>query len=73
MTRYDLNMRRFHERLREVHGIQLSYAWVQTALQAGPASTRTLMAGWRSAIESKGLSGALSSDPGNRRPRRLFR
>lgn len=24
---YDLNMRHFHEKLREEHGIELSYAW----------------------------------------------
>jgi len=30
---YDLNMRHFHEKLREQHGIQLSYTWVQKALQ----------------------------------------
>ena len=30
---YDLNMRHFHEKLREEHGIELSYTWVQQALQ----------------------------------------
>ena len=30
---YDLNMRHFHEKLREEHGIELSYTWVQKALQ----------------------------------------
>src|SRR5215475_893348 len=30
---YDLNIRHFHEKLREEHGIQLSYTWVQKALQ----------------------------------------
>lgn len=30
---YDLNMRHFHEKLREEHGIELSYSWVQKALQ----------------------------------------
>jgi transposase len=29
----DLNMRHFHEKLREEHGIELSYTWVQQALQ----------------------------------------
>jgi transposase len=29
----DLNMRHFHEKLREEHGIRLSYTWVQQALQ----------------------------------------
>jgi len=32
-TYYDLNIRHFHEKLREQHGIEVSYTWVQTALQ----------------------------------------
>ena len=30
---FDLNIRHFHEKLRELHGIRLSYTWVQKALQ----------------------------------------
>ena len=30
---FDLNVRHFHEKLREVHGIRLSYTWVKLALQ----------------------------------------
>jgi transposase len=30
---FDLNVRHFHEKLRERHGIQLSYTWVKQALQ----------------------------------------
>ena len=30
---FDLNMRHFHEKLREEHKIELSYTWVQQALQ----------------------------------------
>src|SRR5215467_14242830 len=30
---YDLNIRHFHEKLGEEHGIELSYTWVKTALQ----------------------------------------
>src|SRR6201986_5516009 len=30
---FDLNMRHFHEKLKEEHGIDLSYTWVQKALQ----------------------------------------
>ena len=30
---FDFNVQHFHEKLREVHGIQLSYTWVKTALQ----------------------------------------
>ena len=32
-TYYDLNIRHFHEKLREEHAIRLSYTWVQKALQ----------------------------------------
>jgi transposase len=32
-TYYDLNIRHFHEKLGEEHGIELSYTWVQQALQ----------------------------------------
>jgi transposase len=30
---FDLNVRHFHEKLREGHGIELSYTWVKLALQ----------------------------------------
>jgi transposase len=30
---FDFNVQHFHEKLREVHGIGLSYSWVKTALQ----------------------------------------
>jgi len=30
---FDLNVRHFHEKLREEHGIELSYSWVKQALQ----------------------------------------
>ena len=30
---FDFNVQHFHEKLREEHGIQLSYTWVKTALQ----------------------------------------
>jgi transposase len=32
-TYFDLNIRHFHEKLNEEHGIKLSYTWVQKALQ----------------------------------------
>ncbi len=39
---FDLNMRHFHEKLKEDHGIELSYSWVQKALQgAGLVSKRS--------------------------------
>jgi transposase len=38
---FDLNMRHFHEKLRDEHQIRLSYTWVQKALQgAGLVATR---------------------------------
>jgi transposase len=38
---FDLNMRHFHEKLRDDHQIELSYTWVQQALQgAGLAAKR---------------------------------
>ncbi|MGA2711606.1 MAG: helix-turn-helix domain-containing protein [Bryobacteraceae bacterium] len=38
---FDLNMRHFHEKLGPRHGIDLSYTWVQKALQgAGLAAKR---------------------------------
>ena len=39
---FDLNMRHFHEKLKEEHGMELSYTWVQSALQgAGLVSKRS--------------------------------
>jgi transposase len=37
---FDLNMRHFHEKLEEEHGIQLSYTWVQKALQGAGLAPR---------------------------------
>jgi transposase len=126
-TYFDLNVRHFHEKLSEEHGIKLSYTWVQKALQGAglvargkrrgkhrrrrerrplpgmllhidgskhqwfgderwydlivilddatseiyyaqlveEESTRTVMAGLREVIESKGLFCALYSDRGS--------
>ena len=47
---FDLNVRHFHEKLREEHQIQLSYTWVKTALQGaglvarGPKARRASQA-----------------------------
>ena len=50
-TYYDLNMRHFHEKLCEVHGIQLSYTWVQKALQgAGLVAKRSKRADRKSVV-----------------------
>jgi hypothetical protein len=35
-TYFDLNMRHFHENLRDEHRIRLSYGWVKQALQGAP-------------------------------------
>jgi len=37
---YDLNIRHFHEKLKEEHGIELSYTWVQKALQGAGLVTK---------------------------------
>jgi transposase len=50
----DLNVRHFHEKLREAHGIELSYTWVKLALQG---------AGWVKAGRKRGVHR-------KRRPRR---
>jgi len=42
---YDLNIRHFHEKLREEHQIQLSYTWVQKALQGAGLVTKRLKRG----------------------------
>lgn len=38
---HDLNVRHFHEKLREEHGITLSYTWVKQALQGAGLAART--------------------------------
>src|SRR5579863_1872652 len=44
-TYYDLNIRHFHEKLRDQHGMELSYTWVQKALQgAGKMSSSSVAA-----------------------------
>jgi len=37
---FDLNIRHFHEKLRKKHKIELSYGWVQLALQGAGLVTR---------------------------------
>jgi transposase len=37
---FDFNVRHFHEKLREVEGLQLSYSWVKQALQGAGLVTR---------------------------------
>jgi transposase len=59
-TYYDLNMRHFHEKLREVHDIQLSYTWVQKALQgAGLVARRGKRGKHRRRREPRPMAGML--------------
>jgi transposase len=57
---FDLNIRHFHEKLREEHGIQLSYTWVQKALQgAGLAARRNRRTKHRRRRERRPLPGMM--------------
>lgn len=59
-TYYDLNMRHFHEKLREEHGIQLSYTWVQKAVQgAGLVARRKRRGKHRRRRERRPMPGML--------------
>jgi transposase len=59
-TYYDLNMRHFHEKLRQEHGIQLSYTWVQKALQgAGLVARRKRRGKHRRRRERRPMPGML--------------
>jgi transposase len=57
---YDLNIRHFHEKLSEEHGIELSYTWVQKALQgAGLVARRKKRGKHRRRRERRPLPGML--------------
>ena len=57
---YDLNIRHFHEKLRQEHGIQLSYTWVQKALQgAGLVARKKKRGKHRRRRERRPLAGML--------------
>lgn len=57
---HDLNIRHFHEKLREEHGIELSYTWVQKALQgAGLVPRRKKRGKHRRRRERRPLPGML--------------
>src|SRR5215468_8012724 len=59
-TYYDLNVRHFHEKLREEHDIELSYTWVQKALQgAGLVARRNKRGKHRRRRERRPLPGML--------------
>jgi transposase len=44
---FDFNVRHFHEKLREQHGIRLSYTWVKRALQGAGLVARYALASGR--------------------------
>jgi transposase len=66
---YDLNMRHFHEKLREEHGIELSYTWVQQALQgAGLVAKRRKRGPHRRRRPRRPLPGMLLHIDGSKHP-----
>jgi transposase len=57
---FDLNVRHFHEKLREQHGIKLSYTWVKKALQGAGLVQRSKKRGvHRKRRERRPLPGML--------------
>lgn len=57
---HDFNVRHFHEKLREEHGVRLSYEWVRTALQgAGLVAKRRKRGTHRKRRERRPLRGML--------------
>src|SRR5216684_3145466 len=63
-TYYDLNIRHFHEKLRDQHGMELSYTWVQKALQgAGLVAKRHKRGPHRRRRPRRSPSGASASKP----------
>ena len=59
-TYYDLNIRHFHEKRREEHGMELSYTWVQKALQgAGLVARKKRRCKHRRRRERRPLPGML--------------
>jgi transposase len=64
---FDLNVRHFHEKLREEHGIRLSYTWVKLALQgAGLVSKGRRRGQHRRRRERRPLPGMLLHMDGSR-------
>ncbi len=64
---HDLNIRHFHEKLREEHGIELSYTWVQKALQgAGLVAKRGKRAKHRRRRETRPMTSMLLHIDGDR-------
>jgi hypothetical protein len=64
---YDLNVRHFHEKLKEQHGIALSYTWVKMALQGAGLVARARKRGvHRKRRERRPLPGMLLHIDGSR-------
>jgi len=64
---FDLNVRHFHEKLREEHGIGLSYTWVKQALQGAGLVARERKRGvHRKRRERRPLAGMLLHIDGSR-------
>lgn len=64
---FDLNVRHFHEKLREEHGIELSYTWVKLALQgAGLVARRRKRGPHRKRRPRRPLPGMLLHLDGSR-------
>ena len=59
-TYHDLNVKHFHEKLHTEHGIELSYTWVQMALQgAGLVARRRKRGRHRRRRERRPMTGML--------------
>ena len=66
-TYYDLNIRHFHEKLRDEHAMELSYTWVQKALQGAGLVRRERKRGvHRRRRERRPLPGMLLHIDGSR-------
>lgn len=64
---YDFNVRHFHEKLRQEHGMELSYSWVKEALQgAGLVKRRRGRGKHRRRRERRALPGMLLHLDGSR-------
>jgi transposase len=64
---FDLNVRHFHEKLRDQHGIKLSYTWVKKALQGAGLVQRSKKRGvHRKRRERRPLPGMLLHIDGSR-------
>jgi transposase len=68
-TYYDLNIRHFHEKLKAEHGIDLSYTWVQQALQgAGLVAKQRKRGKHRRRRERRPMAGMLLHIDGSKHP-----